>query len=410
MDFKDTPQEASFRAEARAWLESRAARFAGAPRSEAEGLARAKAWQAEKAAGGWACIRWPREYGGRGGTAIEDILFAQEEAQFDLPTGYLGIGLHTCAGAILACATEEQKRRFLPSLASGEKVWCQLFSEPGAGSDLAGLRTRAERDGDDWVVSGQKVWNSGAHYADWAILVARHDPALPKHKGLVFFALDMHSPGVEARPIRQIPGTAEFNETFLERVRIPDANRIGEVGGGWQVAVATLANERFGSYSMKPDFADVVALARGVEIDGGPAIDRGEVRDRLADWYVQKEGVRLTYARMLTALSRGRQVGPEASISKVVAAAQTQDIASFGADLLEQAGILTGEADAGAAAAAGLPVGLFPNGLLAAPGMRIAAGTDEILRNIIAERVLGLPGDVRVDRDRAFEEVASGPR
>jgi alkylation response protein AidB-like acyl-CoA dehydrogenase len=402
MDFKDTPQEADFRAEARSWLEHHAPRYAGAPRSESEGLARAKAWQAAKAAAGWACIRWPREYGGRGGTAIEDILFAEEEARYPLPTGFLGVGLHTCAGALLACATDDQKRRFLPRLARGEEVWCQLFSEPGAGSDLAGLRTRAERDGDDWVVSGQKVWNSGAHYADWAILVARHDPGVPKHKGLIFFALDMKTPGVEARPIRQVPGTAEFNETFLDRVRIPDANRIGEVGGGWQVAVATLANERFGSFSLKPDFADVMALARSVEIEGGKAIERGEVRDRLADWYVQKEGVRLNYARMLTALSRGRQVGPEASISKVVAATQCQDIASFGADLLEQAGILT---DGGAAAG-----GLYPRGLLTAPGMRIAAGTDEILRNIVAERVLGLPGDIRVDRDRAFEEVPAGPR
>ena len=410
MDFADSPQEAAFRAEARAWLERNAPRFAGRPRSESAGLVRAKAWQAEKAAAGWACIRWPREYGGRGGTAIEDIVFAEEEARFDLPTGYLGIGLHTCAGALLACASEEQKRRFLPKLASGEEVWCQLFSEPGAGSDLAGLRTRAERDGDDWVINGQKVWNSGAHYADWAILVARHDSSLPKHKGLVFFALDMKTPGVEARPIRQIPGTAEFNETFLQNVRISDSHRIGEVGGGWQVAVATLANERFGSFALEPDVADAFALARSVTIDGGRAIERGEVRDRLADWYVQSEGVRLTYARALTALSHGRQVGPEASISKVVAAAQTQDIASFGADLLEQAGILTGGEGGGEGGAAGLASGLFPNGLLAAPGMRIAAGTDEILRNIIAERVLGLPGDVRVDRDRAFAEVPGGPR
>src|SRR5688572_27922111 len=260
MDFADSHEEAAVRAEARAWLESNAPRYTGPVRSEQEGLGRAKAWQAAKAAAGWASIRWPREYGGRGGSAMEEIIFGQEESKFDLPQGFLNIGLHTCAGAILACATEEQKRRFLPPLARGEQVWCQLFSEPGAGSDLAGLRTRADRDGDDWVVSGQKVWNSGAHYADWAILVARCDASLPKHKGLVFFAVDMKTPGIEARPIRQIPGSAEFNETFLDRVRIPDSNRIGEIGGGWQVAVATLANERFGSFSLKPDFADVFAI------------------------------------------------------------------------------------------------------------------------------------------------------
>jgi alkylation response protein AidB-like acyl-CoA dehydrogenase len=403
MDFADSHEEAAFRAEARAWLEGNAPRFEGPVRSEAEGLARAKAWQAEKAKAGWASIRWPREYGGRGASAMEEIVFGQEESKFDLPQGFLNIGLHTCAGAILACATEEQKRRFLPSLASGEKVWCQLFSEPGAGSDLAGLRTRADRDGDDWVVTGQKVWNSGAHYSDWAILVARADAALPKHKGLVFFAVDMKTPGIEARPIRQIPGTAEFNETFLDRVRIPDQNRIGEIGGGWQVAVATLANERFGTFSLKPDFADLFAAARRAEVEGGHAIDRGDVRSRLADWYVEAEGVRLTHFRALTSLSRGRQVGPEASISKVVAAVQAQDIASFGADLHEHAGILTGD-DGGSASSA------FPNGLLSAPGMRIAAGTDEILKNIIAERVLGLPGDIRVDRDRPFQDVPGGPR
>src|SRR5262245_44138802 len=219
MDFKDAPQEAVFRAEARAWLERNAPRFSGPYASEQEGPARPKAWQAEKAEAGWACIRWPREYGGRGGTPMEEIVFGQEESRFDLPSGFLGIGLHTCAGAILACATEEQKREYLPPLARGEKVWCQLFSEPGAGSDLAGLRTRADRDGDEWVVNGQKVCNSGAHYADWAIPVTRHDSTVAKHKGLVFFALDMKTPGVEARPIKQIPGSAEFNETFLQNVR-----------------------------------------------------------------------------------------------------------------------------------------------------------------------------------------------
>jgi alkylation response protein AidB-like acyl-CoA dehydrogenase len=403
MDFADSSQEAAFRAEARAWLEGHAPSFSGPVRSEQDGLARAKAWQKAKADAGWACIRWPREYGGRGASALEEIIFGEEEAKFELPSGFLGIGLHTCAGAILACATEEQKRRFLPPLARGEKVWCQLFSEPGAGSDLAGLRTRAERDGDDWVVSGQKVWNSGAHYADWAILVARCDAALPKHKGLVFFAVDMKTPGIEARPIRQIPGTAEFNETFLDRVRIPDANRIGEIGGGWQVAVATLANERFGSFSMRPSVRDLFEAAQRLEIDGRRALDHGEVRSRIADWYVQAEGVRLTHFRALTALSRGRQVGPEASISKVVSAQQCQDIASFGADLYEEAGVLTAADQAGAG-------GLFPYGLLNSPGMRIAAGTDEILRNIIAERVLGLPGDIRVDRDRAFQDIPQAPR
>ena len=178
---------------------------------------------------------------------MEGMIFAQEEARYALPRGFLVTGPHTCAGALLACGSEEQKRRHLPRIANAEEVWCQLFSEPSAGSDLAGLRTRAERDGDEWVLNGQKVWNSEAHYSDHGILVARSDPDAPKHKGLTFFIADMNAPGVDVRPIRQIPGTSEFNEVFLQNVRIPDSNRIGEVGAGWQVAVTTLMNERFGS-------------------------------------------------------------------------------------------------------------------------------------------------------------------
>ena len=401
MDFNDTREEAEFRAEARSWLKSRAPGFEGAPASEAEGLARAKAWQAEKADSGWACIRWPKEYGGRGASAMEQIIFGQEEAKFELPGGFLGIGLGTCAGAILGHGTEDQKRRYLPKLARGDEVWCQLFSEPGAGSDLAGLRTRAVRDGDDWVVNGQKVWNSGAHFADWGILVTRSDPELPKHKGLTFFVVDMKTPGIDPRPIKQVPGTSEFNEVFLQNVRIPDANRLGEEGAGWQVAITTLMGERFGTFVLAPDFQEIFELALRLEIDGEPAIGRSDVRGRLADWYVESEGVRLTHVRALTALSKGGQPGPEASISKVVSAPKRQDIASFGADLQEMAGVLVGETEASSG-------GVFQEGFLASPGMRIAAGTDEILRNIIAERVLGLPGDVRLDRDRPFAEIPTG--
>lgn len=401
MDFKDTREEADFRAEARAWLESRVSGFEGPVASEAQGLARAKAWQAEKADGDWACIRWPQEYGGRGASAMEQIIFQQEESKFDLPSGFLGIGLGTCAGAILGHGTEEQKRRYLPKLARGDEVWCQLFSEPGAGSDLAGLRTRAVRDGDDWVVNGQKVWNSGAHFADWGILVTRSDADLPKHKGLTFFVVDMKTPGIDARPIKQVPGTAEFNEVFLHNVRIPDANRLGEEGAGWQVAITTLMGERFGTFVLPPGFDEIFELAQHLEIDGEPALGRSDVRDRLADWYVESEGVRLTHVRALTALSKGGQPGPEASIAKVVSASNRQDIASFGADLQEMAGVLVGEVEASA-------TGLFQEGYLASPGMRIAAGTDEILRNIIAERVLGLPGDIRVDRDGPFTEIPTG--
>jgi alkylation response protein AidB-like acyl-CoA dehydrogenase len=397
MDFNDTPEEATFRTEAQQWLAANAPRFEGGYETWQQGLARARDWQAAKFDAGWACIRWPEQYGGRGGTTVEDIIFAEEEARFDLPRGFLIVGPHTCAGALLACANEEQKRNHLPKIARADEVWCQLFSEPEAGSDLAGLRTRAERDGDEWVINGQKVWNSEAHYADHAILVTRSHPELPKHKGLTFFIVDMKSPGIEVRPIKQIPGTAEFNEVYLQNVRIPDSNRIGEVGAGWQVAISTLMNERFGTSSGRPSFADILGLVRRSELPNGPAIADAGIRSRLADWYVAEEGVRLTFARSVSALSKGQEPGPEASISKLVMAPQRQELCSFGADLQEMAGVLAPEAVGEQSS--------FQAGFLAAPGSRIAAGTDEILRNIIAERVLGLPGDIRVDRDVPFSDI-----
>ncbi|MDX1383415.1 MAG: acyl-CoA dehydrogenase family protein [Thermoanaerobaculia bacterium] len=407
MDFNETPEQTAFRGEARAWLEANAERKNGKRslnrRVDSErGLEVAKAWQAKKAAAGFACVHFPEEYGGRGMPILNNILFEEEESDFDVPQGYFGIGLGMCAPVMMHYATEEQKRRFLPKLISGEEIWCQLFSEPGAGSDLAGLRCRAQRDGDEWVVNGQKIWTSGAHYSDYGILVTRHDPTLPKHKGLTFFFVDMKSPGIEARPIRQITGSADFNEVFFTNVRIPDSQRLGEVGEGWQVSLTTLMNERVAvGGNISPDVGELLGFVRALEIDGAPALADRAVRDRLADWYVESEGLRLNAARIRTALSRGDTPGPEASISKVVSAVKTQDISDFALDLLAQSGAVMSEGQGGAES-------VFSTGFLYAPGMRIAGGTDEILRNIIAERVLGLPGDIRVDRDKPFTDVPSG--
>jgi alkylation response protein AidB-like acyl-CoA dehydrogenase len=408
MDFDDTSEEAAFRSEARAWLEATAPRYEWnrASLSDGAALAAAKEWQARKANDGWVALHWPREHGGRGLTLLHSIIYDQEEARYELPRGFFEIGLGICAPPIIAYARDEQKRRYLPKLVRGEEVWCQLFSEPGAGSDLAGLRCRATRDGDSWVVNGQKVWTTGAHYSDWAILVTRHDPSLPKHKGLTFFLVDMKSEGIEARPIKQISGASGFNEVFLSNVRIADENRLGEVGAGWQVAITTLMNERVSSAGRRaaPDVEHLLALAREVELgDGRPAIEDRAVREKLADWYVQARGLELLNARMLTALSQGRQPGPEGSIGKLVSAPKRQDIASFGVDLQELGGIAQDRELAKTKA-------LFQDAYLSSPGARIAAGTDEILRNILAERVLGLPGDIRIDRDRPWSELPSGDR
>jgi alkylation response protein AidB-like acyl-CoA dehydrogenase len=410
VDFSDTPTEAAFRAEARTWLEKNADPKRGAFETwqtryaEAEGLARAKDFQHRKAEAGLAGITWPREYGGRGGSAIEQVIWSQEEADFLVPRGYFEIGLGMCMPTLFVYASEEQKRRYPPRALTGEEIWCQLFSEPAAGSDLAGLRTRAVREGDEWIVNGQKIWTSGAHRADWGILVTRSDPSAPKHKGLTFFFLDMHSPGIEIRRIKQISGQSNFNEVYFTDVRIPDSQRLGSVGGGWGVAITTLMNERLTSGETRgPDFDEVFSLARRLHLEDGPAIGDAAVRERLADWYVRRQGLRWARFRVMTALSRGETPGPENSIGKLVSAAQAQDIAAFAMDLLDMGGAVL-DPDVAPMKAA------FQEALLYTPGGRIAAGTDEILKNIIAERVLGLPADVRVDKDVRFSDLPTGRR
>ena len=401
MDFSDTPAEAAFRAEARVWLE------ANQPtEEETAGLGeieQAKLWQKRKYDAGWACIRWPKEYGGRGASAIEQVIWNQEEARVGTTFGVFGIGQGMAAPTMMAWATEEQKLEHLPPLASGEHIWCQLFSEPAGGSDLAALRTRAVKDGDEWVINGQKIWTTGAHFSDYAILVLRTDPNVPKHKGLTYFFVDMKSPGIEVKPIKQISGASGFNEVYFTDVRVSDSQRLGAVGQGWQVAITTLMNERasIGAGGGGAGFRQLFDLAQRVHIDDRPAIEDKSVRAKLADWYVQESGLRYTGYRSLSALSRGEIPGPENSIGKYVGAAKGQDMASFAMDLLEQSGAITDPEFTVAA-------GLYQDAYMGAPGGRIAGGTDEIMLNILAERVLGLPQDVRVDKGIPFNEVPTG--
>src|ERR1700761_4426933 len=413
MNFDDTPQEAAFRAEAKAWI------AANAPKQYEEELRKsslgrtvlkganilevAKAWQKKKADAGWACLHWPKEYGGRGASPIERVIWQQEEGPFGKLSGIFIIGHGMCGPTMMAFAAEEHKRKYLPPLASGEKVWCQLFSEPAGGSDVAGLRTRAEKKGDDWIINGQKIWTTGAQISDYGILLTRTDPNVPKHKGLTMFYLSMKSPGVEVRPIKQASGGSAFNEVFFTDVKIPDSQRLGEVGQGWQVALTTLMHERLavgGGQGGGIDVNELMGLARTLELEDGPALKNASVREKIADWYVRSAGLKYTTYRTMTALSQGKQPGPEASIAKIVVASKLQDISAFAMELEGEVGALKGE-DAPAH-------GAFQMGWMSAPGLRIAGGTDEILRNIIAERVLGLPQDVRVDKDVPFNKMPSG--
>lgn len=408
MDFSDTPEEAEFRAEVRAWLEENTPKD-WQKRVATDGLQQVcKEWQATKYDAGWACLSWPKEYGGRGATPIQSVIWSQEESKLAPPSSAIFVvGIGMTGPMLMACANDAQKERFLPKLARADEIWCQLFSEPAGGSDLAALRTRAVPEGDEWVINGQKIWSSGAHESDWGILVTRTDPDVPKHKGLTFFLLDMRTEGVDPRPIKQISGQAHFNEVFFTDVRIPDANRVGDVGDGWRVAMAILGNERLAvsssglSSRTGANFETLFDICREMEGDDGPLIKDAAVREQLADWYCKNSGIKYTNARTTSALSRGGIPGPEASIAKLTQSGVTQDMASYAIDLQGLCGALVDPklAEVGAA---------FQQSMLYSPAGRIAGGTDEIMRNIIAERVLGLPGDIRVDKGIPFKDIPSG--
>ena len=397
MDFNDTPEEAEFRAEAHAFLSQHLKpKTPGALRSggREDFLERAKAWQKTKAEGGFAQITWPKEIGGRGGTVMQQVIWGQEEAKFDAPTGPFAIGLGMCVPTVIAFGSDEHKKRYVEKALKGEEIWCQLFSEPAAGSDVAGLKTKAVKDGDEWVINGQKVWTSGAHYSDFGILLVRTDPNVPKHKGLTMFIVDMKQKGVEVRPIHQASGGREFNEVYFTDVRIPDKDRLGEPGMGWKVALVTLMNERLAvGGSPGPDWKEIMDYARSA----GTMSDQA-FRAKLADWYVAAQGYKLTKFRTQTALSRGETPGPENAIGKIINANHLQDICNSAIEMQDHFGIIVDKDDAPSDA-------IFQESFMWAPGLRIAGGTDEILKNIIAERVLGLPQDVRVDKDKTFAEM-----
>ena len=399
MDFNDTAEEAEFRKEAHGFLSQHLKPKAGATSRERgdEFMKRAKAWQKTKATSGYANITWPKELGGRGGTSMQQVIWNQEEAKFDAPTGPFTIGLGMCIPTVIAFGSDEHKKRYVQKALMGEEIWCQLFSEPSAGSDVAGLKTRAVKDGDEWVINGQKVWTSGAHYSDYGILLTRTDPSVPKHKGLTMFIVNMKQAGVEARPIHQASGGREFNEVYFTDVRIPDSDRLGEVGAGWKVALVTLMNERLAvGGSPGPDYSEIMEYARQIGV-----LKDSAFRQKLADWYVAAQGYKLTKFRTQTALSKGETPGPENSIGKILTANQLQDICNSGIELQDHYGLISDEELSPMKA-------IFQQSFMWAPGLRIAGGTDEILKNIIAERVLGLPQDVRVDKDIAFEDLRVG--
>ena len=404
-----------YRQKAREWLAANAAKRRAAAEDDGSGemsifadvdsatdeVARAKDFQARLYDAGLAGITWPQEYGGQGLTNAHQQAFNDEAAGFELPTGIYTIGIGMCGPTILELGTEEQKKRHIPPLLRGTEIWAQLFSEPGAGSDVASLQSKAVRDGEEWVLNGQKVWTSGAHYSDWGAVIARTNPDQPKHRGISMFIVDMRAPGVTVRPLRQITGGSTFNEVFFDDVRIPADAVVGQVDDGWRAAVAMLMNERVaigaggGGGRSQGGFASLVRLAREHGKLGDPVVRQG-----LAELYIRQAILGYIGLRIRAAVKAGQAPGPEGSIAKLSGA----QLARFSSDL--------GMTIAGAAGAAwpadDAKGARWSTAVLNAPASAIAGGTNEIQRNIIGERVLGLPKEPQVDRDAPFRELAVG--
>jgi alkylation response protein AidB-like acyl-CoA dehydrogenase len=378
VDLTFDERELAFRDELRRWLAD------NPPDPEPEGggedeanYAWRRAWQRRLYDGGWAAPHWPAEYGGRGATLTQSAIYFEELGRAGVPLPANVLGLLLGGPTLMVWGTDEQKERYLAPILSGEEIWCQGFSEPDAGSDLAALKTRAVQDGDDWVVTGQKVWTSGAQHSKWCMLVARTDPGVPKHKGLTYFLMDMEQDEVQVRPLRQITGEAEFNELFIEEARIPAENVVGGVGNGWKVALTTLMNERAGL-----GFALQIRLRKLLDEVLGVAAERGLLQDALyadalAELHVRCEAIRLLAWKGLTDVEKYGQPGPEGSLVKWLWSDTNQRLTQLTADVIGPEVLTAGTS--------------WSYELLRARGNTIEGGTTEVLKNIVAERVLGLP-------------------
>lgn len=390
MDFRDDKEEATFRSEVRAWLDGNLPdgwreREHAAGRTDESTL---RDWSKKVYEAGYSGLTWPTEFGGAGAPYTHQAILLEEIARAESPEhiGIIGVGM--AGPTLISHGTDDQKSRYLKPILSGEEVWCQGFSEPGAGSDLGSLRTRAERDGDHFVVNGQKVWSSYAHIADFCILLVRTDTEAPKHKGITYVIADMHSPGVEVRPLRQITGDPEFNEIFFTDARIPAENVIGEINEGWRVAMTTLLHER-GTLGfaltarLEVGVRKLIALAMETRLNGKTAAQDPLIRDAIAREWIELQALRFTNYRALTTLMKTGVPGPEGSVSKLYWSEANQRLTKLALQILGPQAQLDGDD--------GVWNGYWQYQQLRSRGNTIEAGTSEILRNIISERVLGLP-------------------
>jgi len=389
VDFRDTPEEAKFRAELRSWLDANIPE-GWRERGNVAGRgdeAISKEWSKKLYEAGYSGLTWPKEFGGAGAPYTYQAIFLEETARAEPPDHIGVIGLGMAGPTIISHGTDEQKKRHLQNILSGEDVWCQGFSEPGSGSDLASLRTKAVDDGDAFVVNGQKVWSSFAHIADWCILLVRTDPDAPKHEGITYLLVDMHSPGVEVRPLRQITGDPEFNEIFFNDVRVPKENLLGEVNQGWKVAMTTLLHER-GTLGfaltarLEVMVRKLIELAKQTSVNGHTAAEDPLFRDRITQQWISLQGLRFTNYRALTGLMKTGVPGPEGSIAKLHWSETNQELTALALEIMGPLAQLDED---------GIWNGFWQYQQLRSRGNTIEAGTSEVLRNIIAERVLGLP-------------------
>ncbi|MGC1341978.1 MAG: acyl-CoA dehydrogenase family protein [Candidatus Binataceae bacterium] len=392
MDFNWSPEQEAYRMDVRKWLEANQPPPMTQVDDENSGddvvWNRLKAWHTKLYEAGWAGLTWPKEYGGRGATFIEQVIFQQEMGRLGLPMGCNVLGVIMNGPALMQWGTEEQKKRYLQPILAGEEIWCEGMSEPGAGSDLAAIQCRAELKGDDFVVNGQKVWTTIAHRSHFCQLFVRTDPDAPKHKGMSALIVDMKSPGVTVRPLMQITGDSEFNEIFFEDVKVPKENLLGPMNQGWQVLVATLMHERFGIGETiggtEQTLHALVDLAKRVQIGGRPAIEEDDIRQQLAQFAIEVAAKKYNGLRSLSRRLKGLQPGSEASISKLVSTDLGQRMVKFATRLLGEYAMLESHTPFA-------PRGDWMKRILASESMTIAGGTSMVQRNMIGERILGLP-------------------
>jgi alkylation response protein AidB-like acyl-CoA dehydrogenase len=394
----------TYRNQARAWLESVAPTFgkeALAGISDDEHLAMGRRYQRAKFDAGFAGINWDPEFGGQGLSPLHKVIFEQEEMPFGMPSGYFGVSLGISVPVVMRFAQDREwaKERVLAAL-KGEEIWCQLFSEPSGGSDLAGVRTKAETDGNGWKLNGQKLWTTWAQHSDYGVIIARNDPAVPKHKGLTFFWLDMHAPGVDVRPFRLAAGDSHVNEVFFDDVKLTDGQRLSPVGGGFATAMATLMIERYTASDpagFGPPLDVFIELARDIEINGRPAIEDGRIRSVIARTHALRAGLESITTRAMKMMAAGMEPGPEGALNKLVSVRSRQKLSELAIDLMGNLGF-DWDRDAWLKDD-------WVASWLSAPTMRIAGGADEMLLNTIAEKILGLPQDHRPDKGVPFNQI-----